>query len=958
MTVECPSCGQIVQVASFPGWCPACNRRIASLVGPLSSKPKSKNGGNSTGSSASSPNPAESTYSSALPPTLEVPEELAAAERPLPYREMRRRNPINVMLWVKIGGAVAALVLAFVIVFAIVAKARAFYAARNAPAPAPATPAAPAPTTPSQANSIFDEHFVAQADAPAPAAQPVEPPPPTTAPAVEIAPPVAPVRVVDAESALTDQSIRDAIDRGVTFLLEEIGDDRMEPLPDDVPAQMEGRFALVVLALLHAGQATEDPRLSLNGELMPALIERMKRMPMNEGMTVYARACRAMALSVYARRQDRAALAADLDFLLTASMGGAYFYYMPETKEARAARGFDNSNTQYGNLGVWAAAEAGLPVPQTYWEEVEQHWSDTQSPSGGWTYTRGNDARMTMTAGGVTSLFVAGDRLAASRLAAGVDKPPFKPVLQRGLDWLSTGDNSIAIEGHQGYALYGLERAGLASGFKRFGKHDWFRVLAERVVTSQGEDGSWTGTDGRRPETSFRILFLARGRHPIMVNKLRFDGAWANRPRDVSNLADFVYDTIERPVNWQVVNLSESWQEWIDAPVLYLASHDPVPMTREHGKQLRAYIENGGLLFTHADADSSTFNSFADELARQLFPQYEMRDLPPTHDIYSMVYKLRGENVPPLRGLSNGTRLLMIHSPTDLAATWQNRLPRAKPIPFQLGANLFVYATGKAALRHRLDTPIVPDVTEKPLETFTIARVKHGGQWDPEPGAWPRMAKWFRRETNIALNVITTDAVGLRRSATPFAHLTTTAPWKPGEAELDAFREFVREGGLLLLDPAGGSQDLALALQRDIAQAAFPDQAPREVNAKDQFIGGTGAGMVNLIKPLMRVYAVEQLGNNLPAMQVMPVGRGWIVISKLDLVSGLLGSNTWGIVGYDPNYAQPLMKNLILYACNGRSHVAPTPAPPPLPTPDSSAPATDEATPAPAPQIIEPPPAP
>lgn len=862
------------------------------------------------------------------------------------------------MLWVKIGSGVAALVLAFVLVFVLIGKTRAFFAARDAPNPVPPPAVVPAtPSTPS--NSIFDGNDAAKSETldPAPGSQPQSPasaPAPVT-PVVKIAPPVMPRRIADPPDAVTAQAIHDAINRGVSFLIPQVEGGSLAPLATDPHKQIEGRFSLVLLALLHAGLATDDHRLSMNGEMMPMLLDRMKKMPMVDDRPVYARAMRAMVLAVHNRRADRATLAGDLDYLLTASMGGAYDYANP-TKAQRETSRWDNSNTQYANLGVWAAADAGLPVPGAYWEELEKHWTSRQLPGGAWTYQASGGPQLTMTAGGVTSLFVAGDMLAARRAAAGVDKAPFKPELQRGLDWLATDDNSITPpQHHAGYGLYGLERAGLASGFKRFGKHDWFRALAAQVIETQGKDGSWDGTDSLRAETAFRILFLARGRHPIMMNKLRFDGAWANRPRDVAKLAEFVYDTIERPVNWQVANLEQGWQEWIDAPIAYLASHDPVPMTDENLDQLRAYVENGGLLFTHADADSSTFNAFVEDLARQLFPQFQMRDLPPEHDIYSMVYKLAGEKVPPLRGLSNGTRLLMIHSPTDLAATWQNRLPKIRPLPFQLGANLFVYATGKSPLRHRLDTALVPDVTENPLETFTVARVKHGGQWDPEPAAWPRMAKWFRRETNVALNVVTTDAAALRRSDTPFAHLTTTALWRPSESELDAIRTFVREGGLLLLDPAGGSADLALALGRDIAQAAFPDQMVRDVNASDQFIGGTGAGMVNLTKPLLRVYAVEQLSDDLPTMQIMPVGRGWIVISKLDLVSGLLGSNTWGIMGYDPNYAQPLMKNLILFACNGRSHAAPT-LPPPATTPESSV--SDGAAPATAPQVIEPPPAP
>ena len=94
----------------------------------------------------------------------------------------------------------------------------------------------------------------------------------------------------------------------------------------------------------------------------------------------------------------------------------------------------------------------------------------------------------------------------------------------------------------------------------------------------------------------------------------------------------------------------------MDAPIAYIASHAPVPVTEENVKQLSAYIEAGGLLFTHADADSKEFSDFVENLARQLFPKYEMHNLPLDHPIYSMIYRLTGDKTSPLRGLSNGTR--------------------------------------------------------------------------------------------------------------------------------------------------------------------------------------------------------------------------------------------------------------------------------------------------------------
>jgi len=70
--------------------------------------------------------------------------------------------------------------------------------------------------------------------------------------------------------------------------------------------------------------------------------------------------------------------------------------------------------------------------------------------------------------------------------------------------------------------------------------------------------GNWAQLPTAIPSIALLVvlLFLARGRHPVMMNKLRFDGFWANRPRDVSNLARFGSKELERPLNWQVVPIT------------------------------------------------------------------------------------------------------------------------------------------------------------------------------------------------------------------------------------------------------------------------------------------------------------------------------------------------------------------------------------------------------------------
>ena len=149
------------------------------------------------------------------------------------------------------------------------------------------------------------------------------------------------------------------------------------------------------------------------------------------------------------------------------------------------------------------------------------------------------------------------------------------------------------------------------------------------------------------------------------MNKARFEGFWANYPRDVANLTRFATNQLERPLNWQVVRLSHNWTDWTDSPILYLSSHQPPPLAPRDVDNLRTFVRAGGLLFTHADGGSSEFNAFVADLAHRMFPDEPFEDLPPDHPIYSSVYKLKPR--PRLQGVSNGNRLLLVHSPQDIA---------------------------------------------------------------------------------------------------------------------------------------------------------------------------------------------------------------------------------------------------------------------------------------------------
>jgi hypothetical protein len=901
MKVECPSCGQRFEMLGRQTSCPNCGQLVeAAFQPPLPPRQQPRKSG-------------------------EGYEELEMVSGPAPYANQYQAPeppPRDTPAWVP---ATLLILGAFIGLFLLMywgSKKLASYAP-TPPAPAPvAPPPAPPPPPTSQGSQLFSFNNPPPA-APTPAPAPPPPPPPAPpAPATEPASkptfnvvPVAPPK----EETVTDEAINAALVKGVNFLVA-----RFTNRPPEQKSQQNepGTHALVTLALLHAGQAINDERLNIHSAFMKGMLEELKAYPVPQGVSTYTRSLRAQALALYNRPEDRAALTTEVRWLIANHVKGGYGYYeIPKGATQPEQAPWDNSNSQYGALGIWAADEAGASAPPSYWIDVQSHWERTQSKNGAWDYgsAGGPDGTLSMTAAGVNMLFVSNEILSALRPETQIARPPFSPALQAGLDWMAKGENAIntsSAGNFKYYALYGMERAGLACGFKMFGKHDWYRELAEQTLKEQGQDGSWNSY-GPDVDTAFAILFLARGRHPLMMNKLHFVGAWANRPRDVAHLAKFTGRETERPLNWQVVDLAGEWGDWMDSPILYLASHEAPIMDETDFAKIRSFVMAGGLLFTQADGGNKEFNQFAELLAMKLFNQ-ELKDVPPNHFVYNALFHPAEKF--PLKCVSNGTRLLMVHCPDDIAKRWQSQSPKTDRTAFELGGNLFIYATGMELPRNRLDSLFVPETAGPARVTVPIARLQHGGDWDPEPWAWERESRLFRRETSIALQPTPTDITKLTTDIAPFAHLTSTAALSLSDAQLAALRQYVQSGGVLLIDACGGSEPMRQAV-RDTVKKLFPDKTPTEMPTDHPLLAGKGPGLTQIAKPLVRPYVFKVIGAKFPKLQIVEWGKGAVLISELDLTCGLLGNKMMGITGYDPNYAHAFVRNAILWTLNGRGPI-------------------------------------
>ncbi|MCC7349282.1 MAG: DUF4159 domain-containing protein [Phycisphaerales bacterium] len=747
-------------------------------------------------------------------------------------------------------------------------------------------------------------------------ALPPPPPAPTVAEDENLQTPIGkrppPQPVVEESSIVNDQRIGEALNKAINFILSHFEQGKLKPDSAGSPDQQNGLDALCVYALIQAGQATGDERLSINGNLMRQMIEQLKQLSMDGHAGTYAHSLRATALAVYNRPQDRPTLSADVKYLLEVAQVGTYTYGLPtgEQRPSRSIR-WDHSNTQYGQLGVWAGADAGLSIPSSYWNDVQAHWDDTQHPTGGWGYERQNDPTLTMTCAGVASLFVAHDFLDGPRFGNNVGREPFSPALARGLAWLEKGNNILGPDsGWWGYALYGIERVGLASGFKYFGPHDWYRILATRALQRQSANGDW----GNLVDTAFATLFLSRGRHPIMMNKGRFDGYWANRPRDLANLCRFASYELEQPVNWQVVNLNLDAADWMDAPILYLASHQAPNWTESQENNLRRYIEEGGLVFTQADGNSAEFNHFIELLGKRLFPQYAWQTVPEDHWFYSAVFRLKQK--PALRMISNESRVLMVQSEVDLAQYWQLKDQKEHRSVFDLGVNLYAYAGAKSRVRNRLESWAIAPVDAQPIARMKVARVRYAGNWDPEPGAWGRFGRQMMRQARYDLRPQTVDLSELAQSGLWLAHLTGTGNFTPDEKQIESVHRYVTNGGILLIDVCGGDSTFARDVREKLLARAF-NETLSPVPADHPMLKATEPGMSDLGEVRLRKFARLRIKPSEARPLWIRSGKGAVLFCPVDLTTGLTASMAWGVVGYEPDWAHDLLANVILWTWDG-----------------------------------------
>lgn len=741
-----------------------------------------------------------------------------------------------------------------------------------------------------------------------------------------------------ARAAVTRDEVEHAIREGVRFLkLEQRDDGSWSDVDNEART---GSTSLVTLALLTAGEPVNSPTIR-------KALDYLRNFGPDELKSTYAVALQTMVFAAAEPDRDQLRLVANVEWLTKAQIRPADRVLWPGswTYSAIKNRHGDNSNTQYALLGLNAASEIGIRVRPEVWTLARRYWEECQHGDGGWAYTpdANSPASASMTCAGISSLIITGLKRFQGQehlegdVVKNCGKGGINLNLQRGVDWMAghfrVGENWGHGQQWRYYYLYGMERAGRLTGQRFFGEHDWYREGAEKMVHDQDPvRGFWRGAIFEQDPavaTSFALLFLAKGRSPVLINKLRHGprNDWNNDADDIRNLVNMVsrgWKSVLRGgqlLTWQVVDPNVATvEDMLQAPIVFFNGHERPVFSEAGRKALRDYVEQGGFIFAEACCGRQEFRDGFEELMQQVFPEpeYKLHPLLEDHAVWRAGHQL-SPDVHPLWGIEHGCRTVVIYSPDDLSCYWnQAENSPANPAVIKaqrVGQNVVDYATGRELPADKLAVREVKDFKrEDPRRgALYIAKLRHSGEWNVAPLAIPNLTTALRDK--LGLDVVISHKELFPNDPNivhyPLIYLHGRAAFSFSKEDMSFIRRHLDPGGgTLFADAACGSPSFDTAF-RKFAAEMLPNHPlvpiPRD---DDLYTKKVGYDLSDV-----QYTKAAGGGRDFPQLEGIKVDGHWAVIySKYDLGCALERHQGLDCKGYSYESALRTATNIVIYS--------------------------------------------
>jgi hypothetical protein len=744
------------------------------------------------------------------------------------------------------------------------------------------------------------------------------------------------------------EKVRKAIDDGKAYLLgQQRRDDGSWEIGGNAVQHRGGQTSLAILALLTSGV---DPKNE-------AIQDGLKYLRKVKPTQTYVVGLQTMALAQAGQAVDRELIQRNVEWLLAGQKDSGWSYTQGGAP--------DNSNTQYAVLGLHAAIESGVAVEKKALERIRQHMLASQR-GGGWGYNLAQAPRMTMTCAGLCNLIIAGmdldvgkQRMLDGKIVGCGVYDENKPIADA-LRWIGgefpaeipPGIAQQRLGGWPFYWLYGIERTGRLTGQRFLGGHDWYEVGCRYLVGAQKTGGRWEGGSGDGPPiiaTSFALLFLAKGRTPVLLTKLAYGPAdyagWNNKHSDVRHLVEFASRELfkRQPLAWQIFDVRKTnadpaerrrlASELLASPIVYLNGHDDVRLAEREIDILREYVENGGFLLGEACCGRDEFRRTFEKLIDAILPGSELKPVPPDHPIWTASGKflVRANEPFPLLGVQHGCKWVAIFSPKPMAYYWEaNDFDKSADgkAAFHLAANIIAYATGLEPPRPRLTEIEIPHDDGKErvrrgyLKVGQLRYQPKGGDWRPAPHAMRNLMSEVRKagiDVVLEPTPIFPSVENIVRYRFLYMHGRSGFEERPQDLQHLHFN--LTSGGLLLADACCGSSAFDAAFRKFMEVLWAKEKLKLEpIPLSDELfskeLNGSQITQVHCrrldadgksVDPNYRLVA--------PVLEGIKYNVRWVVIySKYDIGCALEYTKSSDCLGHDHKSAVRLGRAAVLYA--------------------------------------------
>ncbi|MEX2176330.1 MAG: DUF4159 domain-containing protein [Pirellulaceae bacterium] len=763
-----------------------------------------------------------------------------------------------------------------------------------------------------------------------------------------------------ARAEVTAAQVDRAIQGGKQFLF-----DRQHPTEGSWPETYKTRgepcgvTALCTLALLNSGVPTNDPHIEKALKFLESVDDPQQTYSASLLVMVFVQA------DPIRYKLKIGNLAAWLQGrqVIDGNTKGGWSYASANSRS-------DNSNTQFAMLALHEAERAGAKVSDQTWQLALNYWTKPgmQHGNGGFGYEPGHPESGSMTAAGIASLIIARDRLhpgdaavVEGRLQCCGNQAPNDP-LQNALRWMAEHFSVQRNPNSAGwllYYLYAVERVGRMSGQRFIGDHDWYREGCEHLVEMQKAslNNSWQGVNASENDpivgTAFAILFLSKGRRPVVMAKYKHQpdaigGAtdWDQHRRAVQHLTLRVESQWEMDLSWQTIDAKVATAaDLLEAPVLFISGSDALALAAEQKQALKTYVESGGFIFAEAckgqGCNGAQFDRDFRALLKELFPDSELRKLPPDHAVWYTQEKIDPRHLPKdpefwLWGLDACCRTSVVYCPQSLSCYWELAHPyRDAPYAAELkneietvakiGVNVVTYATNRE-LKAKLDRPQIAVSSpggKTPRGALVVPKLSHGGGSDDAPSALNNLLTVMEQQLEMRVDyerrlIAPTDE---RLFDFPILFMHGRRSFAFTTSERKALKNYLDRGGFVLADSICASKEFADSLRAEL-KSIYPDAAfaripPSHPMFTPEFLG-FDIQTVSLRDPQIREEGdplKAKLVQQAPVLEGLEIdGRIAVVLSPFDLSCALEKGASLECKGYIPADAARIGANVLLYA--------------------------------------------